>query len=79
MHAGEAKKRKKISNSRTENTICGSEAVSAERRLTKRTTRDDEDAAKNEIKNLTKNIQLGKEVINCIKDLKSAQHSLRQI
>jgi len=27
LHAREAKKRKKISNSRTENTICGSEAV----------------------------------------------------
>ena len=57
----EAKKRKKIENSRTENTLCGSEGLSAERRLTKRAN---------------DSIKMGEEVMKYIKNLKAAQETL---
>ena len=58
-----ATKKKKISDSRTENTYFGSDALSAERRLTKRTKQDQAEEKERKMKTLTKNIQAGKEVV----------------
>ena len=40
VNAAESKKRKRIRENRTENTICGSEVLSAHMRLTKQTQKD---------------------------------------
>ena len=40
VNAAESKKRKRIWENRTENTICGSEVLSAHMRLTKQTQKD---------------------------------------
>ena len=73
-----ANKRKKFNNSCTENTLRGSDGLSAERRLTKRTRRDETEEEMNKIKILSKNIQLGSECLENIKNLKQAQEALTQ-
>ena len=63
---------------RTENTIYGSEGISAERRLTKRTKKEDMKEREQEMKTMMKNIQAGKEVMTQINQLKEAQNTLIQ-
>ena len=63
---------------RTENTVYGSEGFSAERRLTKRTKKEDMKEREQEMKTMMKNIQAGKEVMTQIKQLKEAQNTLLQ-
>ena len=72
----DAKKRKKMDNSRTENTICGLKGISAERRLTKRTKKDELEEEQKKLKELTDNVRMGDEVMKYIKNLKSAQATL---
>ena len=72
----QAKQRAKMRQARTENTLRGSEGISAERRLTFRLVRDQTDEKKKEIKCLLKNIHLGEEVMAYIKNLKCAQETL---
>ena len=74
----EAKHRVKMTQTRTENTLRGSEGITAERRLTFRMVRDQTDEKKKEIKCLLKNIHLGQEVMAYIKNLKCAQETLTQ-
>ena len=71
-----ATKKKKISDSRTENTYFGSDALSAERRLTKRTKQDQAEEKERKMKTLTKNIHAGKEVVQHIVNLKTAEETL---
>ena len=72
----EAKKRKKIENSRIENTLCGSEGLSAERRLTKRAKKDELEEEQKKVNVLTDNIKVGEGVMKYIKNLKAAQETL---
>jgi len=72
----EAKKRKKIENSRTENTLCRSEGLSAKRRLTKRAKKDELEEEQKKVEVLTDNIKMGEEVMKYIKNLKAAQETL---
>ena len=72
----EGKKRRKNIETRTENTMFGSDVLSAERRLTKRTKKDQYEQMKNKKKMLTKNIQMGQEVLLYISNLKKAEETL---
>jgi len=53
----QSNKRKKMNNSRTENTIHGSDGISADRRLTKRTKKDEIVEKNNRVNALMKNIE----------------------
>ena len=68
-----------MNNSRTENTIHGSDAISAERRLTKRTKKDELVEKNNRVKALMKNIENGGEVMEYISSLKTAQTTLTRL
>ena len=76
----EAKKRKKIENSRTENTLCGSKGLSAKRRLTKIAKKDELEEEQKKVNVLTDNIKVGEGVMKYIKNLKQhRKHSLIQM
>ena len=79
MPVAEVKKRTKEQDIRTENTLRGSEALSAEIRFTKRTRRDQLEEKENKIKALKKNIQMGNAVMKSILDLKHAERTLTQM
>ena len=68
-----------MNNSRTKNTIHGSDAISAERRLTKRTKKDELVEKNNRVKALMKNIENGGEVMEYISSLKTAQTTLTRL
>ena len=72
----EDQKRRKYIETRTENTLCGSDVLSAERRLTKRTKKDQYEEMKNKKKMLTKNIQMGQQVMFYISNFKKAEETL---
>ena len=79
VNMAETKKRKWIRENRTENTICGSEVLSAHLRLTKQTQKDQLEEKMNKIKNLTKNIESGKEVMSYIENIKQAELALTRL
>ena len=70
------KKKNKFIETRTENTKCGSDVLSAERRLTKRTKKEQYEQHQRDKKVLLKNIQLGEDVMLYITNLKKAEETL---
>ena len=68
-----------MNNSRTKNTIHGSDGISADRRLTKRTKLDETVEKNNRINALMKNIENGDEVMKYISSLKTAQETLTRL
>ena len=73
------KRQKKMNQSRTENTIRGSDGMTAERRLTWRLQKDVATETNKKIKGLSKNIVLGKEVLKYIENLKKADLTLTRM
>ena len=78
-HVAKAKQRKKNENSRTENMFCGSEDLSAEKRLTKRAKKDELQEKQKKVEVLTDNIKVGEEVMKYINNLKSGQETLTHL
>ena len=72
----EAKKRKKFTDSRTENTLRGSKGISAESRLAKRAKKDELKEEQKRVKLLNENVKMGEEVMTYINNLKTAEETL---
>ena len=60
FHLAEAKKRKKFTDSRTENTLRGSKGISAESRLAKRAKKDELKEEQKRVKLLNENVKMRK-------------------